>query len=169
MTICAGTLGRATGGNIDSWNWVGTKYEIGPQMLIFKAGINFGPGTSLQSPENQVHDGIESHKESILWNWWLGSLKVKKFGLRARFRLTPKVTTSTIKNIVMHITFIIHLCDTKIKILSRPFGLDIRCIYFYSFWFIMGHVLGYFEGASTFWPLELSLKMPHYVACPQKY
>ncbi len=32
VTICAGTLGRATGGNIDSWNWVGTKYAIDSAM-----------------------------------------------------------------------------------------------------------------------------------------
>ncbi len=32
VTICAGTLGLATGGNICSWNWVGTKYAIDSAM-----------------------------------------------------------------------------------------------------------------------------------------
>jgi hypothetical protein len=47
-------------------------------MYIFKAGIEFVFGVSLPM---HLHDEIDSNKESILWNWCLGSLKEKKFGL----------------------------------------------------------------------------------------
>jgi hypothetical protein len=44
--------------------------------------IDFVLGSPPPPPENQFHDGIDSHKESILWNRCLGSLKqVLKFGL----------------------------------------------------------------------------------------
>ncbi len=56
------------------------------KMLIFKAVIRFVLGSYLPPPENEFHGGIDSHKESILWNRFLGSIKVKKFGLRLRKR-----------------------------------------------------------------------------------
>ncbi len=41
----AGNIGRVTGGKIDSWIWVGTKYEINSAIslkkLTLKAGIDF--------------------------------------------------------------------------------------------------------------------------------
>jgi hypothetical protein len=49
------------------------------KMLIFKAGIDFRLGFYLSPPENQFHDGDDFHKESILWNRCLGSLKLQKF------------------------------------------------------------------------------------------
>jgi hypothetical protein len=59
----------------------GIKSAMSHKMLIFKAVIDFVLGSVLPPPENQFHDGIDSHKESILWNRCLGSLKVSKFGL----------------------------------------------------------------------------------------
>jgi hypothetical protein len=78
------------GGNIDCWNWEGTKYEIelanSHKLLIFSAGINFLLGFSPSPPpENQFPDGFDSQNESTLWNWCLGSLKVYNFGLRLIF------------------------------------------------------------------------------------
>ncbi len=79
-------------GKIDSWNRIGTRYGIksamSHQILIFKAGIDFVRGSFLPHPENQFHDGTDSHKESILWNRCLGSLKVSKFGLVVRSQTT---------------------------------------------------------------------------------
>ncbi len=60
------------------------------KMLILKAGIDFILVTPPPfSTENQFRDGIDSHKESILWNQCLESLKVSNFGLRPE-RSEPK-------------------------------------------------------------------------------
>jgi hypothetical protein len=45
-------------------------------MLIFKAGIKFVLGSYLPPPENQFHDGIDSHKKRFC------GIKRLKFGLR---------------------------------------------------------------------------------------
>jgi hypothetical protein len=79
----AGILGRVMGGKIVRWNWVGNTYGIDSamthKMLIFKAGIDFGLGSSPSHyPKNQFHDRIDSHKESILWNQCPGVLKSLK-------------------------------------------------------------------------------------------
>ncbi len=72
---------------------------------------------------------------------------------------------------------------------NAPLIFENMGYYFFWFWanYIMVHFSGYFEGASTFWPLncpersagqfrgqkslgplEISLEMAHYVVCPQK-
>jgi hypothetical protein len=50
----------------------------GQLNVNFKAGIDFSLGSSFPPPENQFHDRIDSHKESILWNQCPGVLKSLK-------------------------------------------------------------------------------------------
>jgi hypothetical protein len=45
------------------------------------AASEIGPRALTPLSENQFHDGIDSHKESVLRNRYLWSIKVKKFGL----------------------------------------------------------------------------------------
>ncbi len=71
-----------------SRNQLWNRVTISQNMLIFKTGIDFVLGSSLPPLKNLFNDGIDSHKESFLWNQMPGILKSLKIWalLLTRFR-----------------------------------------------------------------------------------
>jgi hypothetical protein len=82
------------GGKLNFWNLVETKYRIESACSIkckfLKLGIYFALAFSLLPPENRFRDGIDSHKEAILWNRCLGSL--------TQFKIRPLFYSSIIRD-----------------------------------------------------------------------